>query len=170
MDIVEKSTLAAKDIIAMVNDYFLVDTVNDKSRNIKLMIPRHISRWLVLEYCRKLSLTRVSEIFQVTHATIINSRDVVDGAIQVRDRSFVGDLDVLVSMVETELESIQDLVNEKDKSAYKREIFKLIDEMDITMVKDLPSIVRNYKKAYDEIYEGAERKVEELKTNAISLV
>lgn len=153
---------AAKEIINAVNEYFGVDVVNDKTRLFSFVMPRHIARYLVRSYCKGFNLEMISDIFCVNHATVLNSINVVDGFISVRDTDVTFDLNTLIAKIETECDVVKSLCNNFSKNTYIENIFNLLDDVPDDRLKEVESIVKNYKEAY--------KKIDSLIENPLSVV
>lgn len=153
---------AAKEIINAVNEYFGVDVVTDKRRNLEHMIPRHIARYLVRLYCKGLRLEIISEIFNVTHATVINSLNVIDDFRVTKDVEVTYNLNALILKIEAECESVRYLGNTMSKNTYVNKVVDLLDGISPERLKEVVSIIKSYKEAY--------KKIDSLIDNPLSVV
>ena len=142
---------AAKDIVNIVNDYFDVSVHEDKSRELGVIIPKHIARYIVKSYCKALSLERIAEIFNVTHATILHSVRVIDDFISVNDSEVVYNLNALLLKVEAESESVCLLGSQNTKNIYLIKISSMLEDFSADRLKEVSGIIRNYKKAYEKV-------------------
>lgn len=147
-----KSLEACKEIIDIIQDHYEMDIVNDKSRKHPKMLVKHIARYLVRKYCVRMSLESIASEFGLDeHGTIINSVRVVNDAIDVNDIEIVDILNFFTLKIESESEAVKSLLDVTAKAKYNRRIFSLLHDFKPNQLKDLVSIIKNYKHAYNNI-------------------
>lgn len=152
---------ACKDIIDIIQDHYEMDIVNDKSRKYHKMIVKHIARYLVRKYCVRMSLESIASEFGLDeHGTVINSIRVINDAIDVNDIEVVSLLNFFTLKIESESEAVRSLSDVNAKAKYTRRIVSLLHDFKPNQLKDLVSIIKNYKNAYSSVEEVVENPLE----------
>lgn len=152
LNIIKENEEACKDIIDIVNDFYDIDIVVNKTREKDIMIAKHVARYLVRKYCVGMSLEKIASRFGLNeHGTIINSCRVINDAIDVNDIETVDLLNFFTLKVESESESVRSLKIKTKKSKYLTQIVSLLRDYKPDQLKDLVAIIKNYKKAYSKL-------------------
>ena len=142
---------AAKEIMRLTEDYFGLEFKKDKGRRMKSVTARHLCRYLIIKHCKSLTLADIADLFGCTHATVIHSRNTVDGYVSVRDVDICYYLNELEGLMFKNLKSIGEISISKNGKTVFASINRELHGLEDNRLDDILRLVKKYKEAYEDV-------------------
>jgi hypothetical protein len=142
---------AAKEIMSLTEDYFGLEFKKEKGKRIKVATAKHLCRYLIIKHCKKLTLTDVADLFECTHATVIHSRNSIEGYLSVKDVDICYYINDLESLMFKNLKSVGEISISKNGKTLFASINRELHGLEDNRLDDILRLIKKYKEAYEDV-------------------
>jgi hypothetical protein len=142
---------AARDIIQLTESYFGLKFKKEKNKKLNVSKARHISRYFVFKYCKKLTQTDIAELFGRTRASVINSVNVIQGCLDLNDSDICYHVNEIDCLILDNLSSIGEILSTKKGKTLFASINRELHGLEDNRLDDILRLIKKYKEAYEDV-------------------